>query len=142
MSLLFVGLFLLSVFLAALLAPVVSVARTTDIRIGLPHIYSALLLSVSSVFVYVTMTAPCSFLWCVALALVVAAILARRWLYAVDDAHWLRATIQDQSAALLVSLHTMNATKNDQVRALAHKIATGAEDSLRLLHHTETVIRK
>jgi hypothetical protein len=32
----------------------------------------------------------------------------------------------------------MNATKTDKVRALTHKAATGAEDTLKLLHHFET----
>ena len=137
MSLLFYGFLLLFVFAAALADPLVTVARFSDIRVGLPHIYSALFISASSVFAYLTMTAPLSFLWFAAAGLAAAAVGARRFLPAVDDTHWLRYTIQDQSQSLLVSLHTMNATKSDKVRALAHKLATGAEDALKLLHHLE-----
>jgi hypothetical protein len=137
MSLLFFGLFVLSVFLAALLEPVVTVARWNDVRIGLPHLYSALLLSFSSVAAYLTLTAPLSFLCFFSWGLVSVAVVCRRYLFAIDDAHWLRYAIQDQSQSLLVSLHTMNATKTDKTRALAHKMATGAEDTLNLLHHLE-----
>jgi len=140
MSLLFFGLFGLSVFLAALLEPVVTVARWNDIRIGLPHIYSALLLSFSSTAAYLTMTAPFSFLCWLSWGLVAAAVVCRRYLFAVGDTHWLRYAIQDQSQSLLVSLHTMNATKTDKTRALAHKLATGAEDTLKLLHHLEKTL--
>jgi hypothetical protein len=137
MSLLFFGLFVLSVFLAALLEPVVTVARWNDVRIGLPHLYSALLLSFSSAAAYLTLTAPLSFLCFFSWGLVSVAVVCRRYLFAVDDAHWLRYAIQDQSQSLLVSLHTMNTTKTDKVRALCHKMATGAEDTLTLLHHLE-----
>jgi len=140
MSLLFFGLFIVSVFLAALLEPVVTVARWNDIRIGLPHIYSALLLSFSSTAAYLTMTAPLSFLCFFSWGLVAAAVVCRRYLFAVGETHWLRYSIQDQSQSLLVSLHTMNATKTDKVRALAHKLATGAEDTLKLLHHLEKTL--
>ena len=140
MSLLFFGLFSLSVFLAALVEPVVTVSRWNDIRIGLPHIYSALLLSFSSTAAYLTMTSPLSFLCFFSWGLVVAVVVCRRYLFAVGDTHWLRYAIQDQSQSLLVSLHTMNTTKTDKTRALAHKLATGAEDALKLLHHLETTL--
>ena len=137
MSLLFFGLFIVSVFGAGLSESVVSVSRWDDVRIGLPHVYSSLFLALSSLFAYLTMTAPFSFLWCLTGGLSVLVALLRRWLPGVDDAHWLRYALQDQSQSLLVSLHTMNATKTDKVRALAHKQATAAEDSLKLLHHME-----
>jgi hypothetical protein len=138
MSLLFLGLFFASVFGASLVNPVASVARWNDIRIGLPHIYSAVLVSACAVFFYLTMTSPFSFQWWVVGGLVGVAVLCRRFLWGVDEAHWLRYAIQEQSQSLLVSLHTMDATKTDKVRALTHKAATGAEDALKLLHHFET----
>jgi len=126
---------------AALLQSVVSVAHVQDIRISLPHIYAATFIASLSVFLYSLVGSPLPMvLWFPTVFLVVASIVAIRWQLFVDDKHWVQWATAEQSSAVLYTVATMNRTKNDKVRALAHSIATASEDTLKLLRHLKNVL--
>lgn len=80
------------------------------------------------------------FLWFLTVFLVVASVVAMRWQLFVDDKQWVQWATAEQSSAVLYTVATMNRTKNDKVRALAHSIATAAENTLKLLRHLKNVL--
>jgi hypothetical protein len=131
----------LCIFGAALLQSVSSAANVQDIRISLPHIYAATFIASLSVFFYSLVCSPLPvFLWFLTVFLVVASVVAMRWQLFVDDKQWVQWATAEQSSAVLYTVATMNRTKNDKVRALAHSIATAAENTLKLLRHLKNVL--
>ena len=131
------------IFGATLLQPMLSVAHYKDIRISLPHIYAATFIASLSVFLYSLVCSPLPMvLWFLTVFLVIASIVAMRWQLFVDDKQWTQWATLEQSSAVLYTVATMNRTKNDRVRALAHSMATAAEENLKLLRFVTTVEEK
>ena len=136
-------LFFVAIFAATLLHPMVSVASYRDIRISVPHLYEATFVaSLSLLFAsFVCLYLPTSIAWLL-VALVVASVVAIRWQLYVDDKQWMQWATMDLSKTLLYTVAIMDRTETDRVKAMAHKQATAAEDTIKLLRFQATTLKK